>query len=197
MVQGQTSYFGSDPNNDPVGTKTVAYFKTLFDGMNAAADKNPTVDSFRDAMRPLAENTDGFYGGSLLDADWTIIQVYNKTHFLARGFDLHKVDELAGFIEKMKNAPGPQLSEPGHGSLVQPRLIAMRYPLIKDGQMAGMVSMMIKTESYLKAVGLDRCKAFRITCLGRVTEEKGTLSKSPKTVKLTLPATEWRIEYDQ
>lgn len=197
MVRGQSATFVSEPNDDIIGSKTAAYFKMVFEQMGTAAAKNPTVDTFRDALRPVAEGTKGFYGGTLLNADWTIIQVYNKSHFLARGFDLHKVKELAGFIAKMKDNPGPQLSEPGHGSLVQPRLIAMRYPVITNGKMTGMVSMMIRTESYLKAVGLDQCKAFRITCLGLGAEEKGKLSKSPNKVTLTLPATEWIIEYDK
>ena len=188
--------FASDPNDDPVGSKTAAYFNALFEQMGEVAAKLPNVETFRDAMEPLAENTEGFYGGTLLDSNWVIVQVYNPSHFLARGYDLHKVKELAAFIEKMKAEPSPQLSEPGHGSLVQPRLIAMRYPIVRDGRMAGMVSMMVKTDAFLEAVGLDRCKAWRITCLGQTAEEKGRLSASPSRVKVTLPATEWVIEYD-
>jgi hypothetical protein len=188
--------FISNPADDAIGSKTALYFKGLFELMAKAAAKDPDVDSFRAAMKPVADGTTGFYGGTLLDSNWTIVQVYDKAHFLARGFSLKKVKELTGFIKKMAESPAPQLSEPGHGSLIQPRLIAMRYPVIKDGKMIKMVSMMIKTEAFTKAVGLDDCKAYRITCLGQVAEEKGKL-KSPTTVKLELPSTEWVIEYSK
>lgn len=190
--------FAGDPNDDAIGSKTVEYFKDIFEKMGKVAAKDPAdASTFRDAMKSIAQGTKGFYGGTLVDSNWKIVQVYYKSHFLAVGFDLKGVKELKGFVTKMKDSPGPQLSEPGHGSLVQPRLIAMRYPVIKDGQMTKMVSMMIETDAFLKAVGLDQCKAYRITCLDKVAEEKGKLSKSPAKVRLKLPATEWVIEYDK
>jgi hypothetical protein len=186
-----------DPNGDAIGSKTVEYFRGVFEKMGKVAAKDPNTGSFREAMKPVADGVEGFYGGTLVDSNWKIVQVYYKSHFLADGFDLKTVKELKAFVTKMKDAPGPQLSEPAHGSIVQPRLIAMRYPVVKDGSMTKIVSMMVKTESFTKAVGLDECKAYRITCQGKTAEEKGKLSKSPTRVNLTLPATEWVIEYDK
>jgi len=191
--QGMTS----DPNNDPIGTKTVAYFTGLFNGLGSAAQKDPTYDTYRDIFKPVAQTIDGLYGATLIGPDWVIVQVYHPTHFLARGFDLKKVKELADFYKLMQDKPAPQLSEPGHGSIMQPRLIAMRYPVIKDGKVKNILSMMIRTEAYLKAVGLDKCSAYRITCKGKLAEEHGTLSKDYKEVKLQLPSTEWIIQYQK
>lgn len=185
------------PAEDPIGQKTVAYFDAMFDKMAAAAEKTPDYDSYRDIMKPLAESTKGFYGGTLLDTDWVIKQVYYPSHFLARGYDLKKVKELSIFIKKMKEHPEPQLSEPGHGSLVQPRLIAMRYPVIRDEKVKSIISIMVRTEEFLKTVGLDQCRAYRITCLGVLAEEKGKFSTIAKQVRLQLPSTEWVIEYQQ
>lgn len=181
---------------DEVGKKTEIYFKELFSSLRIVAEENPTVDNFCDLMRPVAEKTKGFYGATLIDSDFVIRQVYNPLHFLAKGFDLKKVNELKDFYRMMKEHPVAQLSEPGHGSIAQPRLIAMRYPVIRDGKLINIVSMMIHTESFLKATGLDKTKAFRIICLGKLTEQKGRLSKNYKEVILNLPSTEWVIQYE-
>lgn len=77
-----------------------------------------------------------------------------------------------------------------------PRLPAMRYPVITDGKLEAVVSMMVRTENFLEAVGLDKCRAFRITCRGTLAEEDGKLSDHPRSVTLELPSTEWLIEYD-
>lgn len=187
----------SDPNDDEIGSKTVVYFNTVFGELAKAAEKAPDYDTYREVMKSIAENTKGFYGGTLLGPDWVINQVYYPSHFLARGYDLKKVKELTAFIKLMKETPAPQLSEPGHGSLIQPRLIAMRYPVVKDEKVTSIISIMVKTEEYLKAVGLDKCKAYKITCLGTLAEEKGKLPKDAKQVKLKLPSTEWVIEYQK
>jgi len=160
------------------------------------AEQKPTVDTFRDLMKPQIEKIDGLFGATLINADWEIRQVYFKRDFLAVGFSLKKVKELDGFRKLMEEKPAPQLSEPGHGNIVQPRLIAMRYPMIKDGKMTSMVSMMIRTEAFLKAVKLDTCKAFKFTCLGKEAESRGTLTDARKQVKIVLPSTEWVIEYE-
>jgi hypothetical protein len=196
-VGEETQVSSCDPNNDEIGSKTVAYFNGLFGGLEKAARQSPDYDRFREIMKPVAEQTEGFYGGTLLDSDWVIAQVYYPTHFLARGYDLKKVKELTAFIKLMQDTPAPQLSEPGHGSLLQPRLIAMRYPVITDGKVQSILSMMVRTEAYLNAVGLDKCKAYRITCLGAVAEEKGKLTKDTKQVKVKLPSTEWVIDYQK
>jgi hypothetical protein len=188
---------GCDPNTDEIGQKTVAYFNNLFDKLKNVAEKDPNVETFRSAMRPVAESVKGFYGGTLIDPDFVIRQVYYPSHFLARGFDLKKVKELTDFYSMMKENPAPQLSEPGHGSIVQPRLIAMRYPVIIDGKLKNIISMMVRTEAFLDATGLDKCKAYKIICRGKLAEGKGKLSENYTQVKLILPSTDWLIQYQK
>ena len=183
------------PPDDPVGQATAAYFAKTFANLKAVADRQPTQDTFREAMKPLEAATDGFFGGSFIDTDFVIREVYHPRDFLARGYDLKKVKQLDFFWDLMRKAPSPQLSEPGHGNLVQPRLIAMRQPVLKDGQLAAVVSFFVRTEAFLKAVGLDQVQAYRITCRGVLAEEKGKLGPSPKSVTVALPANEWLIEY--
>ena len=185
----------ADPSADPIGASLENYFAEAFAGLKAVADQKPTVENFRDAMKPLAESTDGFFGGTLIDTEFVIREVYYKRDFLARGFDLKKVKQLDYFWDLMRKAPAPQLSEPGHGNIMQPRLIAMRYPVLANGRLEAVVSMMVRTEAFLKATGLDRCRAYRITCRGALAEEEGDLQGDLKTVKLSLPSTEWRIDY--
>ena len=189
--------WAADPDADEMAAKVKAYFEQRFTDLGGVAEKRPTAETFREAMAPVAEGTPGFFGGTLIDANFVIREVYYKRDFLARGFDLKKVRQLDGFWALMRKAPAPQLSEPGHGNIVQPRLIAMRYPVLVDGKLENIVSMMVRTEKFLEATGLDRCKAFRITCLGQPAEEKGTLSGSPHEVKLDLPSTDWVIQYDR
>ena len=183
------------PPDDPVGQATAAYFEKTFANLKAVADKQPTKDTFRAAMKPLEDATDGFFGGSYIDTDFVIREVYHPRDFLARGFDLKKVKQLDHFWDLMRKEPTPQLSEPGHGSIVQPRLIAMRYPVLKDGKLVAVVSFFVRTEAFLKAVGLGDAKGYRITCRGVLAEEDGKLGASPKSVTVALPANEWLIEY--
>ncbi len=173
-----------------------SYFNDLFQRLGKAAGQAPTEATFRDVMKPQIEKVDGLFGATLINADWEIRAVYFKRDFLAVGFSLKKVKELDGFRALMAEKPAPQLSEPGHGNIVQPRLIALRYPMLKDGKMTGMVSMMIRTESFLKAVGLKNCKAFKIVCQGKDAESEGTLSEKRREIKLALPSTEWVIQYE-
>ncbi len=186
---------GETPEEDPVAAATRAYFATNFARLKAVADQNPTKDTFRKAMQPLAEATPGFFGGTYIDSDFVIREVYNPRDFLARGYDLKKVRELDYFWKLMRKTPAPQLSEPAHGNIMQPRLIALRYPVLKEGRLAAVVSIMIRTEAFLAAVGLDQATAYRITCRGVVAEEKGDLGATPRTCTLELPSTEWKIEY--
>lgn len=186
-----------DPNTDEIGLKTIAYFNDLFDKLGKAAEKHPNYDTYREIMKPAADSIEGIYGATLVDPNWVIAQVYYPTHFLARGFDLKKVKELTEFVKLMKEKPAPQLSEPGHGSIMQPRLIAMRYPVIQDGKVKNILSLMVRTDTYLKAVGLDKCSAYKIICKGKLAEEKGELTKNHKEVKLVLPSTDWTIQYDK
>jgi hypothetical protein len=146
-------------------------------------------------MKTFMEATPGVFGATLIDTNFVIRAVYFKRDFLAVGFDLKKVKQLDHFWKLMQEKPAPQVSEPGHGSLVQPRLVAMRYPIIKDGRFEGIVSVMIHTDTFLKAVGLDTCSAYKIICLGVLAEEKGDLGKTYNDVPVTLPSTEWVIQY--
>lgn len=181
---------------DPIQEKTTAYFNNLFGILKKGAEKNPDKDNFREVMQPLVKDIDGMYGATLIGTNWVIKQVYFSSHFLARGFDLKKVDELKDFYKEMQVKPAPQLSEPGHGSIMQPALIAMRYPVIKDGEFVNIVSMMVRTEKYLEAVGLDKVKAYEIVCRGKSAEKEGDLSSNPKVITLELPSTTWVIKYD-
>lgn len=177
--------------------KIRRYFDSRFSDLKAVADQQPTVDTFRKAMKPLVAKTDGFFGGTLIDPDFVIREVYFKRDFLARGYDLKKVDQLVEFAKQMKANPAPQLSEPGHGNLVQPRLVAMRYPVFAEGRLTGIVSTMIRTEAFLKDVGLDKAKAFEIICQGITAESSGKLSATPYRVALDLPSTHWEILFDE
>lgn len=185
-----------EPAEAALKTAVETYFNGLFQRLGKAAGQAPAEDTFRAVMKPLIENVDGLFGATLINADWEIRAVYFKRDFLAVGFSLKKVKELDGFRAVMAEKPAPQLSEPGHGNIVQPRLIAMRYPVIRDGKMVSMVSMMIRTESFLKAVGLRNCKAFKIICNGKEAESAGTLSEKRKEVNVALPSTEWVIQYE-
>ena len=183
------------PPDDPVGKAVAAYFDKTFANLKAVADRQPTKDTFREAMKPLEDATAGFFGGSFIDTDFVIREVYYPRDFLARGFDLKKVKQLDHFWDLMRKNPTPQLSEPGHGNIVQPRLIAMRYPVLKDGQLTAVVSFFVRTEKFLEAVGLGDAKGYRIVCRGVLAEEDGKLGANPKSVTVSLPANEWVIEY--
>ena len=183
------------PPDDPVGKAVAAYFEKTFANLKAVADRQPTKDTFRAAMKPLEDATDGFFGGSYIDTDFVIREVYYPRDFLARGFDLKKVKQLDYFWDLMRKNPTPQLSEPGHGSIVQPRLIAMRYPVLKDGKLAAVVSFFVRTEKFLEAVGLGDAKGYRIVCRGVLAEEDGKLGANARRVTVALPANEWVIEY--
>lgn len=181
---------------DPIGRAAEKYFAEAFARLGDVAAQKPTADTFRKAMKPCAEATDGFFGGTYIDTDYTIRQVYKKRNFLARGFSLRKVDPLKYFWDLMDTNPAPQLSEPGH-SLTQPiHLIALRYPIVTNGQLEGVVSIMIRTGAFLEASGLEQCKAWKIICRGEEAESEGKLSDHPHEVHLALPSTEWVIQYD-
>lgn len=195
LTMGTMGLAAPVPADDPVGQKVQAYFDDTFAKLKLAADAQPNYLTFREAMKPVIAGVPGIFGGSFIDENWVIRQVLFPSHFLARGFDLKGVKELQPFQKLLKESPGPQLSEPAHGSMVQPRLIAMRYPVMKDGKVAGLVSMMVRTPFFLKAVGLDKARAYQIICSGKEAEAFGVLGTNYKEVKLTLPSTEWVIRY--
>ncbi len=184
------------PADDPVGRALAAYVGKLVAELAKVAEKKPEPATFREAAKPL-EALDGFYDASLLSPDFVITQVYRPAHALARGFDLKKVAALKPFVEKMKKTPGPQLSEPA-GGFLQPRLVSLRVPVCgPDGKPTAIVSLMLRESALLTAAGLDACRAYRILCDGAAASEKGTLSATPRTVRLALPSTTWVVEYDR
>jgi hypothetical protein len=183
------------PAEAELAASVQTYFAEMFQGLEKAAAQQPTKDSFRTIMKPMVEKLDGFYGSTLIDSDFVIRQVYKKRNFLAVGYDLKKVKELDYFWKEMRKKPAPQLSEPGHGSIMQPRLIAMRYPVLKDGRLTGVVSLMVRTEAFLKATGLDQAEAYRIVCRGQEAETKGELGENFRQIRLQLPSTDWLIQY--
>ena len=200
LVAGALAGAPARADND-AGTVMAAaisnYVAGIMQGLQNAADQHPTEDTFRAAMKPLMEKTPGVFGASLIDTNFVIRKVYYRRDFLAVGFDLKKVSELDYFWKLMREKPAPQLSEPAHGSILQPRLLAMRYPILTNGEFEGIVSVMLHTEAFLKASGLEDCSAYKITCLGKLAEEKGDLPAEHQTVKLTLPSTEWLIEFQK
>ncbi len=184
------------PPPDPVGAAVSNTLAQVFDRLAAAAAQQPTAATYRQVFTPLARNLDGLYGGSYIDTNFVIREVLYARHALARGVDLKRVPELTGFWALMQTNPAPQLSEPARGGIASPRLVSMRQPILREGRLTGILSAMLRTETLLRAAELDRCRAFRITCQGRVAEASGTLSAAPRTVTLTLPSTVWLIEYD-
>ncbi len=183
------------PSEEELSAAVEDYFAPLFAGLETAASQHPTVETFREVMAPIIAPIDGFFGSTLIDKDFVIRQTYLRRNFLAVGYDLKKVEELDYFWDLMRHSPGPQLSEPGHGSLLQPRLIAMRYPILKDGELVGVVSLMVRTKAFLKATGLDQLDAYRIVCRGQEAEAAGELGDDYQQVRLSLPANEWLIQY--
>ncbi|MEI7880759.1 MAG: hypothetical protein WCI95_07780 [bacterium] len=187
----------ADTEGDRMAGAVSNYVAGVMKGLQGVADQQPTVDTFRTQMKPFVEATPGVFGASLIDTNFVIRQVYYRRDFLAVGFDLKRVSELDYFWKLIQKKPEPQLSEPGHGSLIQPRLVAMRYPIMVNGRFKGIVSVMIHTDDFLKAVGLDNCSAFKIICLGKLAEEKGELAAKYHESKLSLPSTEWVIQFQK
>lgn len=184
----------------PAETNVVAavetYFVDLFDRLERVAEQRPTEKNFRALMKPEVEKIGGFYGASFINPDWEIRAVYSRSHALAVGYSLTKVKPLDAFRKKMAEKPAPQLSEPSDGGLMRPSLITMRQPVMQDGKLAGMVSLIIRTEHFLRAVGLEACTAYVITCDDVEAERKGVLGEQRKRVVVPLPSTEWTIEYE-
>ena len=181
---------------DDMQKKVQVYFDDIFLKLKTIAHQQPTVANFRQISQPVLKSVPGLFGGSYIDDKWVIRQSLFAIHAMARGFDLKGVAELHYFQQKMKDAPGPQLSEPGHGNLMQPRLIAMRYPVLKDGKVEGIVSVMVRTPAFLRAVGLDKAKAYKIICLGKLAEQYGVMPEKFTEFKVSLPSTEWLIQYE-
>lgn len=197
MVAMMVSSVRADSAGDTMAGAVSNYVAGVMCGLKEVADQHPTAETFRQEMKPFMDKMPGVFGASLIDTNFVIRQVYYRRDFLAVGFDLKKVGELDYFWKLMREKPEPQLSEPGHGNLVQPRLVAMRYPFMKDGKLAGIVSVLIHTEAFLSAVGLNDCSAYKIACLGKLAEQKGTLAASCHEASIKLPSTEWLIQFNK
>lgn len=187
----------ADTSGDVMAGSISNYVAGIMKGLHDVAVQQPTVDTFRDLMKPFMERTPGVFGASLIDTNFVIRQVYYRRDFLAVGFDLKRVSELDYFWKLMREKPAPQLSEPGHGSLIQPRLVAMRYPILVNGDFKGIVSVMLHTDDVFDAVGLSACSAYKVTCLGKLAEQKGKLSAGFHECKISLPSTEWVIQFQK
>jgi len=197
MVSLMMSNARADNAGDLMANGVSNYVARVMNGLKAVADQQPTVDTFRAQMKSFMETTPGVFGASLIDTNFVIRQVYYRRDFLAVGFDLKRVSELDYFWKLMQKTPEPQLSEPGHGSLIQPRLVAMRYPIMVNGKFKGIVSVMLHTDSFLESVGLDKCSAFKIICLGKLAEQKGELAAKYTECSIALPSTEWVIQFQK
>jgi hypothetical protein len=185
-----------DPESTALAARVNRVFDRCFQELKQVAEQNPTADSFRQIVEPLAGRIPGFFDASLIDTNFVIRQVYMKRHFLARGYDLNHVGALRDFLDRMHRAPAPQLSEPARGGAMQPSVISMRYPVLAEGKLIIIVSLMIRTEAFLAETGLDRRPAWVIFCQGRKAEASGTLSDHPREITLPLPSTEWVIRFD-
>jgi hypothetical protein len=184
------------PAGDPIGVAVEAYFTAVFDEMGKVAAKQPTKDTFRELMKPVEENIDGFTGGSFLD-DKYIIQESYKDHIISPvGHDLKKVKELKYFFVMMDEKPAPQLSEPAHIPFY-PSFTSLRYPVLNDkGELTGVISVFVRTKHFMETTMLSQCRAYTITCRGILEERKKRVSDEAKKVTVQLPSTEWVIVYD-
>jgi hypothetical protein len=184
------------PAGDPIGEAVEAYFTAVFYEMGKVAAKQPTKDTFRELMKLVEKNVDGFLGGSFLD-DKYIIQESYKDHIISPvGRDLKKVKELKGFLVMMDEKPASQLSEPAHIPFY-PSFTSLRYPVLNDkGELTGVLSVFVKTKHFMETTMLSQCRAYTITCRGHLSERKKKVSDEAKKVTVLLPSTEWIIVYD-
>jgi len=184
------------PAGDPIGVAVEAYFTAVFDEMGKVAAKQPNKDTFRELMKPVEENVDGFTDGSFLDDRYIIRESY-KDHIISPvGHDLKKVKELKDFLVMMDDKPSPQLSEPAHIPFY-PSFTSLRYPVLNDkGELTGVLSVFVKTKHFMQTTMLSQCRAYTITCRGNLAERKKRVSDEAKKVTVQLPSTEWVIVYD-
>ena len=184
------------PADDPIGMAVETYFTVIFDEMGKVAANQPNKDTFRELMKPVEENIDGFTDGSLLDTNYVIQESY-KDHIISPvGYDLRKQKELKDFLVMMDEKPEPQLSEPAHIPFY-PSFTALRYPVLNDkGELTGVISAFVKTKHFMQTTMLSQCRAYTITCRGTLAERKRRVSGEAKMVTVQLPSTEWIIVYD-
>jgi len=173
-----------------------AFFAPSFKLLAEVAAKEPDKKSFRKAIKPVVEKTEGFAGATLLDSDFVIRKTYRRSHAAAVGYDLKKTPSLKKFCEEMKKKPAAQISHPTRPRLLQPSVVVLRQPVMKDGKLTGVLSLMILTDTFLEQCGLDSCPAYKVHCSDGYTFSKGKLSRDPRHGVAHLPSATWTIDYD-
>jgi hypothetical protein len=58
-----------DPAAAELGQRVKTYFAQCFADLKEVAERQPTVETFRADMKPVAEKTAGYFGGTLIDSD--------------------------------------------------------------------------------------------------------------------------------
>ncbi len=181
---------------DPMQKCVQGYFGKHVKLLSVVAKQQPTKKTFRKIMKPLVKDLSGFCEATLLDTGFVIRHTYYRRHRLAVGYDLKNVDSLKVFYEMMQKNPMPQISGPTKAKLMTPSVIVLRYPILQDKDLIGVVSLMVSTDDFLEDVKLADCKAYRIRCSDGIEMSKGTLSEGCRKTEVALPSAEWIIEYD-
>ena len=180
----------------PLERRVEAFFQPPCKVLAEAAAKEPDKKSFRKVMKPVVEKTEGFAGATLLDPDFVIRKTYRRSHAAAVGYDLKKTPSLKKFCEEMKKKPVPQISHPTRPRLMQPSVIVLRQPVINDGKLTGVLSLMILADEFLEKSGLADCPAYKVKCSDGYTFSKGKLSREHRHGVARLPSATWTIDYD-
>jgi hypothetical protein len=182
---------------EPLALQLQNSAQRYVDILASAARQRPTPKTFRDVMQPLVIGLDGFRGATLLGSDFVIRQVYFKRHAGGIGYDVKSLDALKGFYDMMCDDPAPQISGPTRARLWRPSCVALRHPIVRDGELLGVVSLFVGTETFLGGTALADCNAFRISAPDVESLIKGKLSPQCRHVVVKLPSTEWTVEYDE
>ena len=182
---------------DPVQAQLQNAAQKYIEILASVARQQPTPKTFCDIMAPFVTGLEGFRGATLLAPDFIIQQVYYKRHVGGIGYDVKSHDSLKRFYTMMREAPAPQVSGPTRARLWRPSYIALRYPIMRDGSLAGVVSLFVGTETLLQGTALADCSAFRISCSDVEPVAKGNLSPHCRRIVVELPSTAWTVEYDE
>jgi hypothetical protein len=164
--------------------------------LKRAAQQHPSPETFRKVMKPLVGALSGFREATLLSPEFVIHQVYHKRHAAGVGFDLRTVETLKPYLDLMVTSLAPQISGPSKAGLFRSSYIAVRHPIVEESTVTGCVSLMVSTKSFLKAVGLSECRAYRISCPDGGGCSQGVLSSDALKITVALPSMSWTIEYD-
>jgi hypothetical protein len=182
---------------DPLQQQLQSAAQKYVDVLASAAAEHPSSKTFRDVMRPLVNGLKGFRGATLLGPDFVIRQVYYRRHAGGIGYDVKSHDALKGFYTMMCEAPAPQVSGPTRARLWRPSYVALRHPIVRDGELLGVVSLFVGTDTFLQGTALANCGAYRISSPDVESVSKGSLPPECRRVVVKLPSTEWTVEYDE